>query len=121
MNAPTVVSRDGLGRILPGNSGNPAGRPKGAISEFRAFFDPRMPEVAETLLALMRSPNEATRLAACREILDRLIGRPQAQVNIDAVTTRVDVAELYRRAMVRANEGRGAGEINGSAGEKEIQ
>jgi len=80
-----------------------------------------MPEVAETLLALMRSPNEATRLAACREILDRLIGRPQAQVNIDAVTTRVDVAELYRRAMVRANEGRGAGEINGSAGEKEIQ
>jgi hypothetical protein len=42
-------------------------------------------------------------------------------VNIDAVTTRVDVAELYRRAMVRANASCGAGEINGSASEKEIR
>jgi hypothetical protein len=45
-----------------------------------------MAEVAETLLALMRSPNESTRLSACREILDRVLGR--AAIAIDATHTK---------------------------------
>ena len=60
-----------------------------------------MPEVAETLLALLRSPNENTRLNACREICDRVLGR--AAIAIDATHTRLDVAQLYLRAMQRAN------------------
>jgi hypothetical protein len=45
-----------------------------------------MGEVAETLLALLRSPNESTRLSACREICDRVLGR--AAIAIDATHTR---------------------------------
>jgi hypothetical protein len=45
-----------------------------------------MPEVAETLPALMRSPNENTRLNACREILDRVLGL--AAIAIDATHTK---------------------------------
>ena len=40
-------------------------------------------------------------IAATKEILDRLIGKPQ--VTIDAVTTKVDVAALYLNAMKGAN------------------
>ena len=95
------VARGPDGRILPGHSGNPSGRPVGSISEFRRRFEPHMAEVAETLLALLRSPNENTRLNACREICDRVLGR--AAIAIDATHTRLDVAQLYLRAMQRAN------------------
>jgi hypothetical protein len=72
-----------------------------------------MPEVAETLLALMRSPNESTRLSACREILDRVLGR--AAIAIDTTHTRVDVGQLYLAALKRANGVvDGGNTINGS-------
>jgi hypothetical protein len=60
-----------------------------------------MGEVAETLLALMRSPNESTRLSACREILDRVLGRPA--IAIDATHTKVDIASMYLAALQRVN------------------
>jgi hypothetical protein len=60
-----------------------------------------MGEVAETLLALLRSPNESTRLSACREILDRVLGR--AAIAIDATHTKLDVGQLYLAALKRAN------------------
>jgi hypothetical protein len=74
-----------------------------------------MGEVAETLLALMRSPNENTRLSACREILDRTLGR--AAIAIDATHTKVDIGQLYLAALKRANGVvDGGNSINGSAG-----
>jgi hypothetical protein len=60
-----------------------------------------MPEVAETLLALLGSPNENTRLSACREILDRTLGR--ATIAIDTTHTRVDIGQLYLAALKKAN------------------
>jgi hypothetical protein len=60
-----------------------------------------MPEVAETLLALLRSPNESTRLSAVREICDRVLGR--AAIAVDTTHTRVDVGQLYLAALKRAN------------------
>ena len=116
------VARGPDGRILPGHSGNPAGRPKGAISEFRAFFDPHMPEVAQTLLALLHSPSESIRLSACREILDRMLGR--AAIAIDATHTKVDIGQLYLAALKRANgviDGGSDNSINSSAASDEIQ
>ena len=95
------VARGPDGRILPGHSGNPSGRPVGSISEFRRRFEPHMAEVAETLLALLRSPNENTRLSACREICDRVLGR--AAIAIDATHTKVDIGQLYLAALKRAN------------------
>jgi hypothetical protein len=95
------VARGPDGRILPGHSGNPSGRPVGSISEFRRRFEPHMGEVAETLLALMRSPNESTRLSACREICDRVLGR--AAIAIDTTHTRADLGQLYLAALKRCN------------------
>ena len=110
------VARGPDGRILPGHSGNPAGRPVGSISDFRRRFEPHMGDVAETLLALMRSPNENTRLSACREILDRTLGR--AAIAIDATHTKVDIGQLYLAALKRANGViDGGNTINGSNGE----
>src|SRR5262249_31903668 len=74
----------------------PSGRPVGSISEFRRRFEPHMGDVAETLLALMRSPNENTRLQAVREILDRTLGR--SSIAIDATHTKIDIGQLYLRA-----------------------
>jgi hypothetical protein len=99
MNAP---ARRPNGTLLPGQAAlNPGGRPRGTIEEFRARFNPRMPEVADVLLELMRSPNESTRLSAVREILDRLLGKPA--VFVDATHTKVDIASLYLQALKRAN------------------
>jgi hypothetical protein len=106
------VARGPDGRILPGHSGNPSGRPVGSISDFRRRFEPHMGEVAETLLALMRSPNESTRLSACREICDRVLGR--AAIAIDATHTKLDVGQLYLAALKRANGVIDGGKINGS-------
>jgi hypothetical protein len=111
MNAP--VSRRPDGTLLPGSQLKSGGRPTGSLSEFRARFQPHMPEVAETLLALMRSPNESTRLSACREILDRVLGR--AAIAIDATHTRVNIGQLYLDALKRANGVvDGGNTINGS-------
>jgi len=43
------------------------------------------------------------RIAATRELLDRLIGKPQ--ISIDAVTTKVDVGALYLEALRRSQAG----------------
>ena len=112
MDAP-IVRRAANGTLLPGSQLNVAGRPVGSISEFRRRFEPHMGEVAETLLALMRSPNENTRLSACREICDRVLGR--SAIAIDATHTRVDVGQLYLSALRRANGVVDSGNtINGS-------
>jgi hypothetical protein len=108
------VARGPDGRILPGHSGNPSGRPIGSISDFRRRFEPHMGEVAETLLALMRSPNESTRLSACREILDRVLGR--AAIAIDATHTKLDIGQLYLAALKRANGVVDGGHPIGSGG-----
>jgi hypothetical protein len=60
-----------------------------------------MGEVAETLLELLRSPNENTRLSAAREILDRTLGR--SAIAIDATHTKVDIGAMYLEALKRAN------------------
>jgi hypothetical protein len=62
----------------------------------------RLPELMDGLFLLTRPNNPPmVQIAATKELLDRLLGKPQ--VTIDAVTTKVDVAALYLRAMQRAN------------------
>jgi len=54
-------------------------------------------------------------LSACREILDRTLGR--AAIAIDATHTRVDIGQLYLSALRRANGIIDDGNsINGSVG-----
>jgi hypothetical protein len=100
MNAP--IARRPNGTLLPGHAAlNPGGRPRSAIEELRARLLPRLPEFMDVLIELTKSSNEATRLAAIKEILDRLLGKPA--VFVDATHTKVDIGQLYLAALKRAN------------------
>ena len=120
LNSPTV-RRNARGRLLPGARLNPGGRPVSGVTEIRARFSQRLPEIFGRLMemAMDNSQPPLAQLAAIRLVLDYLLGRPQ--VTVEATSVNVNIAELYRAAMIRANAGRGASEINGTAGEKEIQ
>jgi hypothetical protein len=96
-----VVPRDERGRILPGTQFGP-GYTKTDIVELRAKYRHKLPKLLENLFVLAEPDKPyMVQIAATKEILDRLIGKPQ--VTIDAVTTKVDVAQLYLQAMRRAN------------------
>jgi hypothetical protein len=102
MNVP-AVTRGLDGRYAPGCSGNAGGRPRNSIEELRARYLPHLPEFLERLAELTHSPNEATRLAAIKEILDRLLGKPA--VVVDAVHAKVDVGALYLQALKKRANG----------------
>jgi hypothetical protein len=98
-NAP--VKRDAHGHLLPGSRLNPGGRPRGVIEEVRERLGPHTAEFCTALVELVRSPNEATRLAAVREFFDRLVGKPP--VAVDTTVTKVDIGALYLQALKVAN------------------
>jgi hypothetical protein len=103
MNAP-VVQRRQNGQLMPGAANlNPQGRPKGmaSIEMVREKHGHRVEELIENLFELTRTGSEATKLAANRELLDRIIGKPMQTV--EAVTTRYDIGAMYLAALRRAN------------------
>jgi hypothetical protein len=101
MNTPVVHRRRPDGTLLPGQGAlNPGGRSR-AVEELKARYLPRLPEFMDGLIELTKSSNEQTRLAALRETLDRLLGKPA--VFVDATNTRVDIGQLYLAALKRVN------------------
>ena len=126
MNAlsPLTVRRNARGRLLPGARLNPGGRPISGVTEIRARFSRRLPEIFDRLMemAMDNSQPPLVQLAAIRLALDHLIGRPQ--ISIDTVRTTVSIGELYRNAMIRVGQAsKGADgamadgtSINGSVG-----
>ena len=68
------AKRDKAGRFGPGNQANPSGRPKLA-GEIRDLLRAAAPRAAERLKELIESPDEKVALGACKEILDRSIGK----------------------------------------------
>jgi hypothetical protein len=98
-NAP--VRRDANGHLLPGSRLNPGGRPRGVIEDVRERLGPYTPEFVDALVELVRSPNEATRLAAIREAFDRLLGKPP--VAVDSTVAKFDIGQLYLEAVKAAN------------------
>jgi hypothetical protein len=122
-----AVHRAANGRLLSGASLNPGGRPVSAVTELRARYSSRLPELFDALMEMaMNSQNEMVKLGAIRLALDHLIGKPQ--ISIDAVTTKFDFGTAYLEALRRVNsrvvEGkadtagqtRDGGSINGSVG-----
>jgi hypothetical protein len=96
----TALTRRPNGTMLPGHTPNPGGRPRTAIEQIREKYGHRIPELIENLFELTRTGSESTKLAANRELLDRIIGKPQ-QV-IEAITAKVDVGAMYLAALQRA-------------------
>jgi hypothetical protein len=98
-----LVKRDSHGHLLPGARLNPGGRPRGVIEDVRERLGPYSPEFVAALVELVRSPNEATRLAAIREFFDRLLGKPPVAVAVDN-TVEHDIQQLYLTAVIAANQ-----------------
>jgi hypothetical protein len=101
MNTP-LVKRDERGRLTPGSHLNDRGHPKNVIAELRGLLTPHLPEFVDTLLQLLRSPDEKTKLAALEIAFDRTAGKPQ--VLVDQTTTKLDLGALYLEAVKAANQ-----------------
>ena len=69
--------RDKHGRFLPGASGNPSGRPRGAYA-LREQVREITPDVVKELFAIVRNDTKPTggRVQAATVLLDRGFGRP---------------------------------------------
>jgi hypothetical protein len=100
----TVVRRAPDGKLLGGSVLNPGGRPRGAIEEVREILGQHKDELIDTLLQLLRSDDEAIRLAAVKEGFDRLLGR--APLSVDSTSTKVEhsIQQLYLQAVIEANQ-----------------
>jgi hypothetical protein len=96
------AQRDAFGHLLPGARLNPGGRPRGLIEGVRERLGPYTPEFVDALVELVRSPNEATRLAAIREAFDRLLGK--SPIAVDSTVVKADIGALYLQAMQRVNQ-----------------
>lgn len=64
-------NRDNAGRFLPGQTGNPGGRPKGIAAIAREHTD----KAVEVLVNAMDDGDPRVRVVAAKEILDRGYGK----------------------------------------------
>jgi hypothetical protein len=92
----SLIRRDQNGYFLPGVSGNPSGRPKGA-GEIRELAKQYVPDALAKIASLVRSDDEKVALAASQEILNRVFGRPVQSVESDVRTLNVTdtIREMY--------------------------
>ena len=90
-------------RFLPGQSGNPGGRPKGIARAFRdALGTPA--EAASGLLEIARTAKrDADRIAAWRELLDRGFGKSASFAAIEGADP-LELDELSREISAIADE-----------------
>src|ERR1700757_3790821 len=99
------MARDALGHWLPGTTGNAGGRPK-PPEGMRPRLAELSPQAVERLGELLDSADERVRLEAARTILDRHLGRPaiQADINLHRGIGDDHLAALLEVARRRALE-----------------
>jgi hypothetical protein len=81
-----VANPNGNGGFRPGQTGNPGGRPRAAREatiEARRFAVEAIHALVRTM---RRASNDAVRIAAARELLDRALGK--APQNVDLSVTK---------------------------------
>ena len=92
--------RDALGRFQAGTSGNPGGRPSGAVS-LTVLIKRQLrehPEEADAIVArlfgLARDPDPKVALAAIREVLDRVDGKALVSAEISSAPSTVSAVAI---------------------------
>src|SRR5262249_16042845 len=111
----TLPERYPDGRLKPGHTANPSGRPR-VVAELRDLARQHTPDALKRLLELVRSKNEQVALAAVRELLD--CGYGKAVQAVDKTERKLDIGALYLEALIAAQPktpGDGARVIEGSA------
>ena len=103
------VRRDALGRLLPGASLNPRGRihTSPEAREVREILLLASPSAARRMVQLMESADEKIAFAACKEVLEKVVGKSVAsdEEAINSVTSILGgqtTADLIRLAMTAA-------------------
>lgn len=108
----TGPARDAKGRLLPGQSGNPGGRPK-VLEEVRELAQLHTVEALDVLVELMRDGETgAVRLAAAEKVLERGWGKAAQAVHVaghdggplDALRGMTEVQLLAALAALNAAE-----------------
>jgi hypothetical protein len=91
-----VGGRSGKG-FLPGQSGNPGGRPK-EIGQVRDLARQHTTLAVKTLVHVMQhGTKDAARVAAAQALLDRGWGRPQQTMDVDGgVKLIIDLTDPER-------------------------
>jgi len=99
------MARNDLGHWERGSSGNPGGRPK-PPDGLRTRLAELSPRAIECLAELLDSPDERVRLEAAKTILDRHLGRPaiQADINLRGIEADAHISALLEVARRRASE-----------------
>ena len=80
-NKSAEVARDRNGRVLPGATPNPGGRPK-AWREFQEAVRERSPEALKIIDQALKSKDPEMRRWACERVLAYAWGRPPQRVQI---------------------------------------
>lgn len=90
------MQRDDRGKWMQGVSGNPGGRPKGAVRQIRFLCQEAAEAVIQEMIELALDPNvrPRDRISAAGIILDRGLGKPTPEMPDD------DAEPLDRRAKI---------------------
>ena len=101
MNAP--VRRRPDGTLLPGFTANKGGRPRALADALKEKYRDRLPELMDRLF-LLAGPNNPppVQIAAIRELLDRLLGKPQVTIEATNKPDWTSFGAMYVRAMQKA-------------------
>ena len=83
------------GRFVPGTSGNPGGRPKVPM-DVRSPLAAGSLAAAQRLVELIKSEDERVSLSASLALLDRVLGKPPASLEVTSAPAAADWDRMQR-------------------------